>query len=117
MHSESCVAVSVVKQMGISSEAVCTEIERCVEFGPLGKVAKVVPYTPSLKRALALAGKDALSLSHPYVGTQHMLLGLLRTQEGVAGKVLKGLKMETKVTRQKIVERRLHRRKRSRHDE
>ena len=50
-----------------------------------------IPYTPRVKKVLALAGKEAKSLNHSYVGTEHILLGLLREGEGVAARVLKDL--------------------------
>jgi ATP-dependent Clp protease ATP-binding subunit ClpA len=48
-----------------------------------------IPYTPRVKKVLALAGKEAKALNHSYVGTEHILLGLLREGEGVAARVLK----------------------------
>ena len=62
---------------------------------------------PRVKKVLALAAKEAKSLNHTYVGTEHILLGLLGEGDGVAARVLKNLAIDTKVTRQSIL-RELH---------
>jgi ATP-dependent Clp protease ATP-binding subunit ClpC len=62
-----------------------------------------IPYTPRVKKVLALAGKEAKSLNHSYVGTEHILLGLLREGEGVAARVLKNLEVDIERTRNEIL--------------
>jgi ATP-dependent Clp protease ATP-binding subunit ClpC len=62
-----------------------------------------IPYTPRVKKVLALAGKEAKSLQHSYVGTEHILLGLLREGEGVAARVLKNLEVDIERTRNEIL--------------
>src|SRR5947208_8066182 len=62
-----------------------------------------VPYTPRVKKVLALAGKEAKALNHSYVGTEHILLGLLREGEGVAARVLKSLEVDIERTRNEIL--------------
>jgi ATP-dependent Clp protease ATP-binding subunit ClpC len=62
-----------------------------------------IPYTPRVKKVLALAGKEAKALSHSYVGTEHILLGLLREGEGVAARVLKNLEIDIERTRNEIL--------------
>src|SRR5271166_6570759 len=62
-----------------------------------------IPYTPRVKKVLALAGKEAKALNHPYVGTEHILLGLLREGEGVAARVLKSLEVDPARTRNEIL--------------
>ena len=62
-----------------------------------------VPYTPRVKKVLALAGKEAKALNHSYVGTEHILLGLLREGEGVAARVLKTLELDIERTRNEIL--------------
>jgi ATP-dependent Clp protease ATP-binding subunit ClpC len=104
MHSESAVAVKMLKEMGISPAVVCTEIEKLVGHGPSAKVTNTFPYTPRVKKALAFAGKEAGALQHSFVGTQHMLLGLLREKEGVAGQVLENFKLEVKAIRHKVIQ-------------
>jgi len=62
-----------------------------------------IPYTPRVKKVLALAGKEAKALNHSYVGTEHILLGLLREGEGVAARVLKSLEIDIERTRNEIL--------------
>src|SRR6202011_149443 len=62
-----------------------------------------IPYTPRVKKVLALAGKEAKALNHSYVGTEHVLLGLLREGEGVAARVLKSLEVDIERTRNEIL--------------
>ena len=62
-----------------------------------------IPYTPRVKKVLALAGKEAQALHHSYVGTEHLLLGLLREGEGVAARVLKSLEVDPARTRNEIL--------------
>ena len=97
------IGIAIVMKMGISPELICTKVEEFVGFGPPGKLTNPIPYTPRVKKTLALAGKEAKALKHPYVGTQHLLLGLLRT-DGIAAKVLEQLGVEIEATRQKVME-------------
>ncbi len=62
-----------------------------------------MPFTPRVKKVLALAGKEAKTLNHSYVGTEHILLGLLREGEGVAARVLKILDVDIERTRNEIL--------------
>jgi ATP-dependent Clp protease ATP-binding subunit ClpC len=62
-----------------------------------------IPYTPRVKKVLALAGKEAKALNHSYVGTEHILLGLLREGDGVAARVLKNLDVDIERTRNEIL--------------
>jgi ATP-dependent Clp protease ATP-binding subunit ClpC len=62
-----------------------------------------IPYTPRVKKVLALASKEAKNLNHTYVGTEHILLGLLREGDGVAAKVLRNLDVDIEQTRQEIL--------------
>ena len=72
-------------------------------MGPEAKPSGNVPYTPRVKKVLALAGKEAKSLNHSYVGTEHILLGLLREGEGVAARVLKSLDVDVDRCRNEIL--------------
>src|SRR5260221_3116125 len=67
------------------------------------KMVGNIPYTPRVKKVLALAGKEAKALNHSYVGTEHILLGLLREGEGVAARVLKSLEVDIERTRNEIL--------------
>ncbi len=97
------VAVNVLQKMGLDMETVRMEIEKQVGSGPETKMVGNIPYTPRVKKVLALAGKEAKSLNHSYVGTEHILLGLLREGEGVAARVLKSLEVDIERTRNEIL--------------
>jgi ATP-dependent Clp protease ATP-binding subunit ClpC len=97
------VAVNVLQKMGLDLETVRMEVEKQVGSGPETKMVGNIPYTPRVKKVLALAGKEAKSLNHSYVGTEHILLGLLREGEGVAARVLKNLEVDIERTRNEIL--------------
>jgi ATP-dependent Clp protease ATP-binding subunit ClpC len=89
--------------MGLDLETVRMEVEKQVGSGPETKMVGNIPYTPRVKKVLALAGKEAKALNHSYVGTEHILLGLLREGEGVAARVLKSLEIDIERTRNEIL--------------
>jgi len=89
------VAVEVLQHLGTDLETVRNKVEECVGCGPEPNVFGIPPYTPRAKRVLALAGKEAKDLKHTYVGTEHILLGLMLEGEGVAARVLKGFEIAT----------------------
>ncbi len=97
------VAVSVLQKMGLDLETVRGAVEKQVGIGQEGKSGGSIPYTPRVKKVLALAGKEAKALNHSYVGTEHILLGLLREGEGVAARVLKSLEIDIERTRNEIL--------------
>jgi ATP-dependent Clp protease ATP-binding subunit ClpC len=97
------VAVNVLQKMGLDLETVRMEVEKQVGSGPETKIVGNIPYTPRVKKVLALAGKEAKALNHSYVGTEHILLGLLREGEGVAARVLKSLEIDIERTRNEIL--------------
>ena len=97
------VAVNVLERMGLELEAVRMEVEKEVGSGPPQKSSGNIPYTPRVKKVLALANKEAKALNHSYVGTEHLLLGLLREGEGVAARVLKRLDVDIQRTRNEIL--------------
>src|SRR5213595_2592288 len=97
------VAVNVLQKMGLDLETVRMEVEKQVGSGPETKMVGNIPYTPRVKKVLALAGKEAKALNHSYVGTEHILLGLLREGEGVAARVLKSLELDIERTRNEIL--------------
>ena len=97
------VAVNVLQHMGLELEAVRMEVEKEVGSGPPQKTTGNIPYTPRVKKVLAFANKEAKALNHSYVGTEHLLLGLLREEEGVAARVLRRLDVDIERTRDKIL--------------
>ena len=97
------VAVNVLQKMELELESVRREVEKAVNVGPETKTVGNVPFTPRAKKVLALAGSEARALNHAYVGTEHILLGLLREGEGVAARVLKNLTVDLEKTRVEIM--------------
>src|SRR5216117_121546 len=97
------VAVNVLQKMGLDLATVRMEVEKQVGTGPDQKMIGNIPYTPRVKKVLALAAKEAKALNHTYVGTEHILLGLLREGDGVAARVLKNLDVDIEQTRQEIL--------------
>ena len=97
------VAVNVLQKMGLDLETVRMEVEKQVGTGPDQKVMGNIPYTPRVKKVLALAQREAKALNHTYVGTEHILLGLLREGDGVAARVLKSLDVDIELCRQEIL--------------
>jgi len=97
------VAVNVLQKMGLDLDTVRMEVEKHVGSHPETKMVGNIPYTPRVKKVLALAGKEAKALNHSYVGTEHILLGLLREGEGVAARVLKSLEVDIERTRNEIL--------------
>jgi len=97
------VAVSVLQNMGLDLDTVRIEVEKQVGSGPENKISGNIPYTPRVKKVLSLSNKEAQQLDHSYVGTEHLLLGLLREGEGVAARVLTSLEVDINQTRQEIL--------------
>lgn len=97
------VAVNVLQRLGLDLEIVRLEVEKKVGTGPDQKVLGNIPYTPRVKKVLSLASKEAKALNHTYVGTEHILLGLLREGDGVAARVLKDLDVDIEHTRQEVL--------------
>ena len=97
------VAVNVLQSMGIDLDSVRIEVEKQVGAGPDQKMVGNIPYTPRVKKVIALAQKEAKNLNHTYVGTEHLLLGLLREGDGVAAKVLRALDVDIEEARQRVL--------------
>lgn len=97
------VAMEVLREMGIDFETLRIEVEKAVGSGPDTKVGGEVPLTPKAKRVLELAMQEARKLQHSYIGTEHLLLGLIEEGEGVAALVLRNLGVDLGITREKIL--------------
>jgi ATP-dependent Clp protease ATP-binding subunit ClpC len=97
------VAVNVMRKLGLQLETVRMKVEKQVGPGPDQKMPGKIPYTPRSKNVLALAAKEAKALKHTYVGTEHILLGLLREGDGVAARVFKNLGVNVEDTRHTIL--------------
>ncbi len=90
------VAMNVLKNLRVDLVGMCAEIEKLVRRGPDALSAAKLPQRPHAKKAIEYAIQEARGLNHNYVGSEHLLLGLLREHDGVAGQVLTslGLKLE-----------------------
>ena len=97
------VAVNVMERMGVSLDRVRLEVEKSVGHGPETKTVGNVPFTPRSKKVLQLALAEAQALNHTYVGTEHILLGLLREGEGVASQVLRNMDVDIETARMEIM--------------
>ena len=97
------VAVNVLQKMDLDLQTVRVAVEKQVGIGPESKPLGAIPYTPRVKKVLALSGKEAKLLNHSYVGTEHILLGLLREGEGVAARVLKSLNIDIERCRNEVL--------------
>jgi hypothetical protein len=94
---------TVLTRMGVNPEMVRAETEKQVGTGPDKKMIGDIPYTPRVRKVLALAAREAMALKHPYVGTEHILLGLLAEGDGVAARVLKNFHVNINRTREEIL--------------
>ncbi|MBX9741933.1 MAG: ATP-dependent Clp protease ATP-binding subunit [Chthoniobacterales bacterium] len=98
------VAVNVLEKMGLNLETVREEVKKQVEVKEeASKPTGNIPYTPRVKKVIALAAKEAKALQHTYVGTEHLLLGLLREGEGIAARVFQILEVDLERTRNEIL--------------
>ena len=97
------VAVNVLGRLGLDLETVRAEVEKLVGTGPDQPTVGNIPYTPRVKKVIALAQQEAKQLNHTYVGTEHLLLGLLREGDGVAAKVMQTLGVDLERTRREIL--------------
>ena len=81
---------AIMKSMGVNLKDARIEVEKIIGRGS-GFVAVEIPFTPRAKRVLELSWDEARQLGHNYIGTEHLLLGLIREGEGVAARVLENL--------------------------
>jgi len=97
------VAAAVLENLGISSENVRHEIEKSVKTGPSTLISGDIPFTPKAKKVMELSMDEAVALGHNYVGTEHLLLGLLREGEGIASQVLLNLGLDLNKVRNEVM--------------
>lgn len=96
------VAAKVLKSMGVSLKDARVEVEKIIGRGS-GFVAVEIPFTPRAKRVLELSLEEARQLGHNYIGTEHLLLGLIREGEGVAARVLENLGVDLSKVRTQVI--------------
>lgn len=97
------VAVNVLRNLNIDFETVRTEVEKLVGFGPEIQVYGDPALTGKVKKVFEYANEEAANLNHNYVGTEHLLLGLLRQTDGVAAQVLENLSVNLKEVRKEVL--------------
>jgi ATP-dependent Clp protease ATP-binding subunit ClpC len=97
------VAAAVLQNLGLSLEAIRLEVEKIVQPGPPTVVSGDIPFTPKAKKVIELATDEARNLGHNYIGTEHLLLGLIREGEGVASQVLTNLGLDLNKVRQEVM--------------
>src|SRR5579863_2096238 len=97
------IAVNVLRNFNLDYDTVRAEIERLVGFGPEIQVYGDPALTGKVKKAFELANEEAANLNHNYVGTEHLLLALLRQSDGVAAQVLENLNIQLKDVRKEIL--------------
>ncbi len=91
LREQNGVPVMILKKMGLQIEEVRIEIEKNLPLGTNLLTFGDIPFTPRAKKVLELAVEEARLLGHNYIGSEHLLLGLIREDEGIAGKILRNL--------------------------
>jgi len=103
IHEGEGVAAKVLESLGISLEAVRSQVEEIIGQGQAAPVGHI-PFTPRAKKMLELSLREARQLGHNYIGTEHILLGLIREGEGVAAQVLQKLGADLNRVRQQVIQ-------------
>src|SRR3989338_341891 len=98
------VAAAVLQKLGIDLETIRIEVEKMVQPGPQTQVLGDIPFTPRSKKALELSAEEARALGHNYIGTEHLLLGLVKEGEGMAYRVLLNLGLDLAKLRNEVME-------------
>ncbi len=98
------VAANVLKNLGVEIGKIRSEIEKNVQSGPSMVTMGQLPFTPRAKKVLELSMEEANELGHNYIGTEHLLLGLLRENDGVAAQVLLDLGLKLEEVRNEVLE-------------
>jgi ATP-dependent Clp protease ATP-binding subunit ClpC len=96
------IGAKVLKSMGVNLKDARMEVEKIIGRGS-GFVAVEIPFTPRAKRVLELSLEEARQLGHNYIGTEHLLLGLMREGEGVAARVLENLALDLSKVRTQVI--------------
>ena len=96
-------AVRVLESLGISLETIRRQVEEIIGRGEYTS-QKSIPFTPQAKKVLELSLSESKQLGHRYIGTEHILLGLIRQGDGVAAQVLAGLGADLERVRQQVIQ-------------
>jgi ATP-dependent Clp protease ATP-binding subunit ClpA len=103
IHEGEGVAAKTLDSLGISLEAIRSQVEEIIGMGARAPTGHI-PFTPRAKKVLELSLREALQLGHDYIGTEHILLGLIREGEGVGAQVLMKLGADLNRVRQQVIE-------------
>ena len=103
IHESEGVAARSLESLGISLEAVRRQVKEIIGEGQAAPTGHI-PFTPRAKKVLELSLREALQLGHNYIGTEHILLGLIREGEGVAAQVLQKLGADLNSVRQTVIQ-------------
>ncbi|MCK5581657.1 MAG: ATP-dependent Clp protease ATP-binding subunit, partial [Candidatus Omnitrophica bacterium] len=98
------VAAAVLQKLGLDLETIRIEVEKLVRPGPQTQVLGDIPFTPRSKKALELSAEEARALGHNYIGTEHLLLGLVKEGEGMAYRVLLNLGLDIGRLRNEVMD-------------
>ena len=98
------VAANVLKQMQIDLDKIRVEVEKIVKTGPSMVTMGQLPFTPKAKKVLELSLEEASNLGHNYIGTEHILLGLIKENEGIAAQVLMNLGVKLEDVREEVLD-------------
>ena len=98
------VAANVLRNMQIDLAKIRAEVEKLVKTGPSMVTMGQLPFTPRAKKVLELSVEEAGNLGHNYIGTEHLLLGLIKENEGIAAKVLTNLSVKLEDVREEVLE-------------
>ncbi|MEC4669450.1 MAG: ATP-dependent Clp protease ATP-binding subunit [Nitrospirota bacterium] len=97
------IALTIIKKMGLSSEQIRLEIERNLPGGGTTMTFGEIPFSPRVKKVIEYGVEEARLLGHNHIGSEHLLLGLLREEEGIGGKILRSLGANLLTARQLTV--------------
>jgi ATP-dependent Clp protease ATP-binding subunit ClpC len=103
LREEEGIAARVLDSLDVTYEEVRAQVARIVGEGDEPLVSGQIPFTPRAKRVLELALREALSVGHPYLGTEHLLLGLVRENQGVAARILLDFDADAEKIRNEII--------------
>ncbi len=97
------VAAAVLQSLGMNLNNIRLEVEKLVQVGPATVVTGDLPFTPKAKKVMELAMEEARTLGHNYIGTEHLLLGLIREGEGVASQVFMNMGLDLEKVREEVI--------------
>ena len=104
IHEGHGLAARALESLGISLAVVRQQVEEIIGRGQQQPPSGHIPFTPRAKKVLELSLREALQLGHTYIGTEHILLGLIREGDGVAAQVLVGVGVDLNRARQQVIQ-------------